>query len=59
MEKIDITKIQQIQQAALAINNINPEILKNILVPMQNNRDAKDIIQSQIRKSKTLKIIHF
>ena len=37
----------------------NPEILKNILVPMQNNRDAKNIIQSQIRKSKTLKIIHF
>jgi DNA polymerase III subunit epsilon len=37
----------------------NPEILKNILVPMQNNRDAKNIIQSHIRKSKTLKIIHF
>lgn len=37
----------------------NPEILKNILVPMQNNRDAKNIIQSHIRKSKILKIIHF
>nr|WP_315173329.1 exonuclease domain-containing protein [uncultured Flavobacterium sp.] len=37
----------------------NPEILKNILVPMQNNRDAKNIIQSHIRKSKTLKVIHF
>jgi DNA polymerase III subunit epsilon len=37
----------------------NSEILKNILVPMQNNRDAKNIIQSQIRKNKTLKITHF
>lgn len=37
----------------------NPEILKNILVPMQNNRDAKNIIQSHIRKSKTVKVIHF
>jgi DNA polymerase-3 subunit epsilon len=37
----------------------NSEILKNILVPMQNNRDAKNIIQSHIRKSKTLKVIHF
>jgi DNA polymerase III subunit epsilon len=37
----------------------NAEILKNILIPMQNNRDAKNIIQSQLRKSKTLKVIHF
>jgi DNA polymerase-3 subunit epsilon len=37
----------------------NPEILANILIPMQNNRDAKNIIQSHIRKSKTLKVIHF
>ena len=37
----------------------NVEILKNILIPMQNNRDAKNIIQSQLRKSKTLKVIHF
>ena len=27
----------------------NPEILKNILVPMQNNRDAKNIIQARNR----------
>ena len=39
------------------INKI--EILKNIIVPMQNNRDTKNIIQSQIRKNKTLKIIKF
>ncbi|MGL2993761.1 exonuclease domain-containing protein [Flavobacterium sp. TSSA_36] len=37
----------------------NPEILKNILVPMQNNRDAKNIIQNHVRKSKTIKVIHF
>lgn len=37
----------------------NVEILKNILISMQNNRDSKNIIQSQLRKSKTLKVIHF
>jgi len=35
------------------------EILKNILVPMQNNRDTRNIIQAYIRKSKTLKVIKF
>lgn len=35
------------------------DILKNILIPMQHNRDAKTIIQGQIRRSKTLKIISF
>lgn len=37
----------------------NPEILRAILIPMQNNRDAKNIIQSHIRKSKTVKVISF
>ena len=37
----------------------NPTILHSILTPMQNNRDAKNIIQSFIRKSKSIKIIHF
>ena len=37
----------------------NIEILKNIIIPMQNNRDAKNIIQGHIRKSKILKVIHF
>ena len=37
----------------------NIEILKNILIPMQNNRDTQNIIQSYIRKSKSLKIIKF
>ena len=35
------------------------DILKNILVPMQNNRDTRNIIQAYMRKSKTLKIIKF
>jgi len=35
------------------------EILKNILIPMQNNRDTRNIIQSYIRKSKSLKVIKF
>ena len=39
------------------INNI--EILKNIIIPMQNNRDTRNIIQSHVRKSKTLKSVKF
>ncbi len=35
------------------------DILKNILIPMQNNRDTRNIIQAYMRKSKTLKIIKF
>ena len=37
----------------------NIDILKNILVPMQHNRDVKNIIQSYMRKSKSLKILQF
>jgi DNA polymerase-3 subunit epsilon len=37
----------------------NIDILKNILIPMQNNRDVKNIIHSYIRKSKSLKILNF
>ena len=39
------------------VNNI--EILKNIIIPMQHNRDTKTIIQSYIRKNKVYKIIGF
>ena len=39
------------------INNV--EVLKNILIPMQNNRDTRNIIQSHIRRSKSLKIKNF
>lgn len=39
------------------INNV--EILKNIIIPMQNNRDTRNIIQSYIRKSKSIKAIKF
>ena len=35
----------------------NIDVLKNIIIPMQHNRDVKTIIQGQIRKSKTLKVI--
>ncbi len=38
---------------------LNISILKNILIPMQNNRDTKHIIQSQLRKNKFLKILKF
>ena len=37
----------------------NIDILKTILVPMQDNRDAKNIIQNYIRKNKSLKILRF
>ena len=39
------------------INNI--EILRNIITPMQSNRDTRNNIQSYMRKSKTIKIINF
>lgn len=35
----------------------NPEILKSIITPMQNNRDAQHIIQSYLKKKKVLKVI--
>lgn len=35
------------------------EILKNMLIPMQNNRDSRNIIQSYIRKGKLMKILNF
>ncbi len=37
----------------------NPNILKNILVPMESNKEIQRIIQAYIRKNKSLKIIHF
>lgn len=37
----------------------NLEVLKNIIIPMQNNRDTKGIIQSYLRKNTKLKVIHF
>lgn len=39
------------------VNNI--EILKNIIIPMKNNRDSKHIILSYLRKKKVLKILSF
>lgn len=37
----------------------NIEILRNILTPMKNSRDAKNIILSYLQKKKVLKIISF
>ena len=39
------------------VNNI--DILKNIIIPMQNNRDVKTIIQTYLRKNKVYKVIQF
>lgn len=39
------------------INQI--EILRNLIIPMQNNRDTRSIIQSYMRKNKNLKIVKF
>lgn len=39
------------------INTI--EILKKLIIPMQNNRDTRTIIQGYLRKNKHLKIIRF
>ncbi len=35
----------------------NPEVLKSLLTPMKNNKDAQHIIQSYLRNNKVLKII--
>lgn len=35
----------------------NPEILKSLISPMQNNRDAQHIIQSYLRRKKVLKTV--
>ena len=37
----------------------NPEILKSIITPMENNRDSKHIIQSYLRRKKVLKTVNF
>ena len=37
----------------------NMEVFKNILIPMQNNRDTRTIIQGYLLKNKVLKIINF
>ncbi|WP_281239461.1 exonuclease domain-containing protein [Flavobacterium praedii] len=37
----------------------NPEILKNILVPMPDNRNSRAYIQNYLRKNRVLKIINF
>ena len=39
------------------LNNL--DILKNILVPMEDTKDAKSIIRDYIRKKKDLKIVRF
>ena len=39
------------------INTI--EILRNIIIPMQNNRDTRHHIQTYIRKNKYLKVVNF
>jgi len=35
----------------------NPEVLKSIITPMENNRDAQHIIQGFLRKNKVLKTV--
>ena len=37
----------------------NVEILKNIIIPMQNNRDTRNIIHGYLRRYKVMKIVKF
>lgn len=37
----------------------NVEVLKNIIIPMQNNRDTRTIIQSYLRKNNVMKVLKF
>jgi DNA polymerase-3 subunit epsilon len=39
------------------INNM--EVFKNILIPMQNNRDTRSIIQGYLRRNKVIRIIKY
>ena len=39
------------------VNNI--EILKNIIIPMQNNRDAQTIIRGYLKKNRVMRIFKF
>lgn len=39
------------------VNNIN--IFKNIIVPMQHNRDTRKTLQDQLRKNKAIKVVSF
>ncbi len=39
------------------INNI--DVLKNIIIPMQNNRDTRHIIQSYLKRNRVMKIVKF
>ena len=38
---------------------MNLEILKNLIIPMQNNRDTRSIIQGYLQKNKVQKILKF
>ena len=38
---------------------MNIDILKNLIIPMQNNRDTRTIIQGYLRKNKVLKVLKF
>ena len=37
----------------------NIQILKNLIIPMPNNRDTRNIIQGYLRKNKVMKIVKF
>lgn len=37
----------------------NVEVLKNIIIPMQSNRDTKTIIQMYLKKNKVLRVLKF
>ena len=37
----------------------NIEVMKNILIPMQNNRDTRTIIQGYLRKNSVMKVLKF
>ena len=37
----------------------NIDILRNIIVPMQHNRDTRTILQNHLRKNKLVKVITF
>lgn len=37
----------------------NVDVLKNILIPLPNNRDSKNIVLAYLKKNKKCKVVHF
>ena len=58
-ERNSLKKSKKDFSSLLKYKITNIEILKNIIIPMQNNRDTTNIIKSYIRKHRVMRIMKF